>query len=309
MKRIILISMLFLSMTACVIMPSKKTAEYKDISFYYIPNVNIGIGVFSNDTQQTVRVFHNSEQVTERCEGIPESSDKQSTGISFRIDSSMVLSLTDYYRFPKVYLLSGYSEASKIRVRPQYGYVVLGKSMQSYPEGVRYINVSLPVRNDRLEYYDIEGIEYDILPLPRDTLKLRLASTQGTRSYAKSGDFHYFPEFFDNAAPEADLDSQLTLYPDNCCFDYRGTTVKTSPNLHSEGWFYSNGFYINPMVPNYVFTGPFDFFSITGDVPIVISDIVGMVVEYESRPDRIRHPREPWVWIDWKDKKTLCFRQ
>ena len=61
MKRIILISMLFLSMTACIIMPSKKTAEYKDISFYYIPNVNIGIGVYSNDTQQTVRVFHKSE--------------------------------------------------------------------------------------------------------------------------------------------------------------------------------------------------------------------------------------------------------
>lgn len=72
MKRIILISMLFLSMTACIIMPSKKTAEYKDISFYYIPNVNIGIGVYSNDTQQTVRVFHKSEQVTERHEGIPK---------------------------------------------------------------------------------------------------------------------------------------------------------------------------------------------------------------------------------------------
>ena len=307
MKRIILISMLFLSMTACIIMPSKKTAEYEDISFYYIPNVIIGIGVYSNDTQQTVRVFHKSEQVTERHEGIPESSDKQSTGISFRIDSSMVLSLTDYYRFPKVYLLSGYSEASKIRVNPQYGYVVLAKSMQSYPEGVRYVNVSLPVRNDRLEYSDIDGIKHEILPLPIDTLKLRLASSQGTRSYAKPGDFDYLPEFFDNADPEADLDSLLTLDPQNRCFNYRGTTVKTHPNIGD--WLYSRGFYINPKVPNYIFTSPFDYFSFTGDVPIVISDIVGMVVEYESSPDRMRHPREPWVWIDWKDKRTLRFHQ
>ena len=305
MKRIILVSMLFLSMTACIMPP--KITNYKDISFYYIPDVNIGIGVFSNDTQQTVRVFHKSEQVTERHEGIPESGDKQSTGISFRIDSSMVLFLTDYYRFPKVYLLSGYSEASKIRVNPQYGYVVLAKSMQSYPEGVRYVNVSLPVRNDRLEYSDIDGIKHEILPLPIDTLKLRLASSQGTRSYAKPGDFDYLPEFFDNADPEADLDSLLTLDPQNRCFNYRGTTVKTHPNIGD--WLYSRGFYINPKVPNYIFTSPFDYFSFTGDVPIVISDIVGIVVEYESQPDRIRHSREPWVWIDWKDKRTLRFHQ
>ncbi len=307
MKRIILVSMLFLSMTACIMPP--KITNYKDISFYYIPDVNIGIGVFSNDTHQTVRVFHKSEQVTERHEGIPESSDKQSAGISFRKDSNMVLSLTDYYRFPKVYLLSGYTEASNIRVRPHYGYVVLGKRLQSYPEEVRFVNVSLPAGTTGLEYYDIEGEKHEILPLPIDTLKLCLTNTQDARTYAQLGDIDILPVFFDNNEPKADLDSQLILYPHDLCFDYKGTTIKTSPNLHSEGWFYSRGFYINPKIPNYVFTGEFDYFSVTGDVPIVISDIVGIVVEYESQPDRIRHPREPWVWIDWKNKKTLGFRK
>ena len=295
--------MLSLSMAACI--KPKNT----DVSFYYIPDVNMGIGVFCDETEQTVRVFNKPEQVTERLEGIPENSNQQSTGITFRNNSSIVLSLTDYYRFPSIYLLSGYDGTSKITVRPQYGYVVLGNSAQLYPDGIRFVNVSLPAGNDMLKYYDIKGMIHEIRHLPADTLKLLLTNTQDTRSYAQTGGLFNLPAFFDNNEPAADLDSQLTLYSHNRCFEYRGTTVKTSPNLNSEGWLYSNGFYINPTVPNYVFTSPFDYFSVNGDIPIVISDIVGIVVEYESRPDRIRHPREPWVWIDWKDRNTLRFHQ
>lgn len=199
MRRIILALILSFSISACI-MPSKKT-EYKDISFYYIPNVNIGIGVYSNDAEQTVRVFHKSGQVTEHHEGIPENSNMQSTGISFSKDSSMILSLTDYYRFPGVYLLSCYSETSNITIRPNYAYVVLGKNMQKYPEDVRFVNISLPAGNDRLEYYDIEGEKHEILPLPADSLKLLLTNTQDPRSYAP-GDIDNLPVFFDYNGPE-----------------------------------------------------------------------------------------------------------
>ena len=127
------------------------------------------------------------------------------------------------------------------------------------------------------------------------------------------------PVFFDNNDPEADLDSQLTLHPRKLCFEYRGTTVKTSPNLHRQGWFLfkeewinSRGFYINPKVPCYVFTHPDDYFSVSGNLPFVVSDIIGFVADEEIMDDhylRLLHPKEPWVWIDWKDKNTLYYHR
>ena len=149
-----LILMLSLLITACK-MPQKK-ADVTDISFYYIPEVNLGIGVYSNETEQTVRVSYKPNQVTEQRRGIPEDSFRQSTSISYQKDIGIVLSLTDYYRFPKMFLLSGlscYDGDSAIEVNPQYGYVVVGESQQSFPEGVFFVNVSLPVGNDQLEYY------------------------------------------------------------------------------------------------------------------------------------------------------------
>jgi len=297
---------LFLSMTACK-MPQKK-ADITDIAFYYIPEVNLGIGVYSNKTEQTVRVFYKPDQVTDQQRGIPENSFRQSTGISYRIDTGMVLSMTDYYRFPKMFLLSGYDGASPIEVRPQYGYVVIGETQQSFPEGVLFVNVSLPIGNDLLEYYDNSGERLEVHSVSKESLESRMAIDQEIGSYAPNRGFSSLPAFFDNNDPEADLDSQLTLYSQKCCFEYGGTTVETSPNIHREGWFYSQGFYINPKVPRYIFTGPDDFFCASGDIPIVVSDIIGMVVEKERPTDRVRYPKEPWVWICWKDKNTLEFR-
>ena len=57
-------------------MPQKK-ADVTDKSFYYIPEVNLGIGVYSNETEQTVRVFYKPDQVTELRRGIPEDSFRQ----------------------------------------------------------------------------------------------------------------------------------------------------------------------------------------------------------------------------------------
>lgn len=297
---------LFLSMTACK-MPQKK-ADITDIAFYYIPEVNLGIGVYSNKTEQTVRVFYKPDQVTDQQRGIPENSFRQSTGISYRIDTGMVLSMTDYYRFPKMFLLSGYDGDSPIEVRPQYGYVVIGETQQSFPEGVLFVNVSLPIGNDLLEYYDNSGERLEVHSVSKESLESRMAIDQEIGSYAPNRGFSSLPAFFDNNDPEADLDSQLTLYSQKCCFEYGGTTVETSPNIHREGWFYSQGFYINPKVPRYIFTGPDDFFCASGDIPIVVSDIIGMVVEKERPTDRVRYPKEPWVWIGWKDKNTLEFR-
>lgn len=301
-----IILILCLSMTACK-MPQKKAAV-TDIAFYYIPEVNLGLGVFSNETEQTVRVFFKSDQVTDQQRGIPENSSRQSTGISYRKDTGMVLSMTDYYRFPRMLLLSGYDGDSSLEVRPQYGYVVVGKSPQSFPEGVFFVNVSLPIGNDRLEYYDDSGERLEAHSISKESLQSRMAIDPGIGPYAPNRDFSSLPTFFDNDDPGADLDSQLTLYPQKCCFEYGGTTVKTSPNIHREGWLYSKGFYINPKVPRYIFTGPDDFFSVSGDVPIVVSDIIGMVVEEERAPDRVRYPKEPWVWISWKDNNMLEFR-
>ena len=301
-----LILMLSLLITACK-MPQKKE-DVTDISFYYIPEVNLGIGVYSNETEQTVRVFYKPNQVTEQRRGIPKDSFRQSTGISYRIDTGMVLSMTDYYRFPKMFLLSGYDGASPIEVRPQYGYVVIGETQQSFPEGVLFVNVSLPIGNDLLEYYDNSGERLEVHSVSKESLESRMAIDQEIGSYAPNRGFSSLPAFFDNNDPEADLDSQLTLYSQKCCFEYGGTTVETSPNIHREGWFYSQGFYINPKVPRYIFTGPDDFFCASGDIPIVVSDIIGMVVEKERPTDRVRYPKEPWVWIGWKDKNTLEFR-
>lgn len=302
-----LILILFLSaMTACKM--QQKKADTTDIAFYYIPEVNLGIGVFSNETEQTVRVFYEPNQVTEQRRGIPEDSFRQSTGISYLKDTEMVLSLTDFYRFPKVFLLSGYDGDSTGEVKPQYGYVVVGESPQSFPEGVFFVNVSLPIGNELLEYYDHSGERLEAHSISKESLESRMAIDQEVGSYAPNRGFFSLPAFFDNDDPEADLDSQLTLYPQKCCFEYGGTTVKTSPNIHKEGWFNSQGFYLNPKVPRYVFTGPDDFFSVSGDVPIVVSDIIGMVAEKERATDRVRCPKEPWVWINWKDKNTLEFR-
>lgn len=304
-----LILMLSLLITACK-MPQKK-ADVTDISFYYIPEVNLGIGVYSNETEQTVRVFYKPNQVTEQRRGIPEDSFRQSTSISYQKDIGIVLSLTDYYRFPKMFLLSGlscYDGDSAIEVNPQYGYVVVGESQQSFPEGVFFVNVSLPVGNDQLEYYDNSGEKMEAQSISKESLESRMAIDQEVGPYAPNRGFFSLPAFFDNNDPEADLDSQLTLYPQKCCFEYGGTTVKTSPNIHREGWFNSKGFYINPKVPRYIFTGPDDFFCASGDIPIVVSDIIGMVVEKERPTDRVRYPKEPWVWIGWKDKNTLEFR-
>jgi len=303
-RHIILI--LFLSMAACK-MPQKK-ADITDIAFYYIPEVNLGVGVFSNETEQTVRVFYKSDQVTDQRRGIPENSLRQSTGISYRKDTGMVLSMTDYYRFPKMFLLSGYDGDSPIDVRPQYGYVVIGETQQSFPKGVLFVNVSLPIGNDLLEYYDDSGERQEVHSISKESLQSRMTIDQEVGPYAPGRGFSSLPDFFDNNDPEADLDSQLTLYSQKCRFEYGGTTVKTSPNIHREGGFSSDGFYINPKVPRYIFTGPYDFFSVSGDIPIVVSDIIGMVVEKERASDRVRYPKEPWVWISWKDKKTLYFR-
>ena len=270
--------------------------------------MNLGIGVYSNKTEQTVRVFYKPDQVTDQQRGIPENSFRQSTGISYRIDTGMVLSMTDYYRFPKMFLLSGYDGDSPIEVRPQYGYVVIGETQQSFPEGVLFVNVSLPIGNDLLEYYDNSGERLEVHSVSKESLESRMAIDQEIGSYAPNRGFSSLPAFFDNNDPEADLDSQLTLYSQKCCFEYGGTTVETSPNIHREGWFYSQGFYINPKVPRYIFTGPDDFFCASGDIPIVVSDIIGMVVEKERPTDRVRYPKEPWVWIGWKDKNTLEFR-
>lgn len=173
--------------------------------------------------------------------------------------------------------------------------------------GIRFVNISLPAGNDRLEYLDIEGNKHEIFPLPADTLKILLANTQDDQSYAQPGDFDILPVFFENNDPEADLDTQLSLYPQERRFKYRGTTVTARPNPRHQGWIYSGGYYINPKVPRYIFTGPLELFSSAGDIPFVISDLVGMVVTYESQPDRTPHPREPWVWIAWKDENTLDF--
>ena len=306
MKAQHLILILFLSMTACKM--QQKKADITDIAFYYIPEVNLGIGVFSNETEQTVRVFYEPNQVTEQRRGIPEDSFRQSTGISYRKDTEMVLSLTDFYRFPKVFLLSGYDGDSTVVVKPQYGYVVVGKSPQSFPEGVFFVNVSLPIGNELLEYYDNSGERLEAHSISKESLESRMAIDQEVGSYAPNRGFFSLPAFFDNNDPEADLDSQLTLYPQNCCFEYEGTTVKTSPNIYEVG-FISSGFYLNPKVSRYVFTGPDDFFSVSGDIPIVVSDIIGMVAEKERKTDRVRCPKEPWVWISWKDKNTLEFRR
>ena len=302
-----LILILFLSMTACKM--QQKKADITDMAFYYIPEVNLGIGVFSNETEQTVRMFFEPNQVTEQRRGIPEDSFRQSTSISYRKDTEMVLSLTDFYRFPKVFLLSGYDGHSTVEVKPQYGYVVVGKSPQSFPEGVFFVNVSLPIGNELLEYYDHSGERLEAHSISKASLESRMAIDQEVGSYAPNRGFFSLPAFFDNDDPEADLDSQLTLYPQKCCFEFGGTTVKTSPNIHREGWFNSKGFYINPKVPRYIFTGPDDFFCASGDIPIVVSDIIGMVVEKERPTDRVRYPKEPWVWISWKDKNTLEFRR
>ena len=312
MKQIPLACALAILMVACKTSPDKPEMQVTDISFYYIPEVNLGVGVYSNETDQTVRVFYEPDQVTERPEGNPGSGFRHSSGLSFRKDSCMVLSLTDYYRFPNMFLLSGCDGESPIKVNLHWGYVVLGKTMQSFPDGVRFANVSLPVDSDRMEYDGIDGRKHTILSVPIDTLKCRLSDGQGTRSYAPSREFFELPEFFDNNDPEADLDAELTLYPRERCFTYSGTTVKTSPNVDHEDGLRSSGFYINPMVPRYIFTSTYDFFSASGDIPIVVSDIVGIVVEKEIMTDnylRLRHPREPWVWIDWKDKQTLYYHR
>ena len=311
--------MLAILMAACNTSPDKPEMQVTDISFYYIPEVNLGVGVYSNETEQTIRVFYRSDQVTERQEGIPGSSNRHSTGISFLKDTSMMLSLTDYYRFPEILLLSGYDEASLIEVKPQWSYVVLGKTAQTFPDGVRFVNVPLPVGKDLLEYVDSAGQRRETHSVPQDTLKVRIADNRDTRSYAESRDVSTLPVFFDNNDPEADLDSQLTLHPQKRCFEYKGTIVKTSPNLHRQGWFLfkeewinSRGFFINPKVPSYVFTHPDDYFSVSGDLPVVISDIIGFVADEEimDNPNLpLRHPREPWVWIDWKDEHTIYFHR
>ena len=54
-----LILMLPLLITACK-MPQKK-ADVTDISFYYIPEVNLGIGVYSNETEQTVILEYHTD--------------------------------------------------------------------------------------------------------------------------------------------------------------------------------------------------------------------------------------------------------
>ena len=51
--------MLPLLITACK-MPQKK-ADVTDISFYYIPEVNLGIGVYSNETEQTVILEYHTD--------------------------------------------------------------------------------------------------------------------------------------------------------------------------------------------------------------------------------------------------------
>ena len=315
MKRLPLNCVLLLLMAACNTTPEKLEMVVSDISFYYIPEVNLGVGVYSNETEQTVRVFVDPDGVTEERDGYVAF--HRSTGITFRKDARMELSLTDYYRFPEILLLSGYDDASLIEVKPQWSYVVLGKTTQTFPDGVRFVNVPLPVRKDLLEYVDSAGQRRETQSVPKDTLKVRIADNRDARSYAQSRDVSTLPVFFDNNDPEADLDAELTLYPRERYFDYRGTTVKTSPNIHRQGWFLfreewlnSSGFYINPRVPRYVFTHPDDHFSVLGDVPVVVSDIVGMVVEEEIMDNnylRLRHPIEPWVWIDWKDKNTLEF--
>ena len=313
MKRLPLSCVLLLLMAACNTPPEKLEMVVSDISFYYIPEVNLGVGVYSNETEQTVRVFDKPEEVTEQRVDF-----QHSTGITFRKASGMVLSLTDFYRFPVILLVSGYDETSLIEVRPRWSYVVFGKTTQSFPNGVRFADVSLPVGNDMLFYFNSAGQRREIHSVPQDTLRVWMADKQDTRTYAQPRDFSTLPVFFDNNDPEADLDSQLTLHPRKRYFEYRGTTVKTSPNIHRQGWFLfreewldSRGFYINPRVPRYVFTHPDDHFSVLGDVPVVVSDIVGMVVEEEKMDNnylRLRHPIEPWVWIDWKDKNTLEFR-
>ena len=312
MKQISLACALAILMAACQTSPETPEMEVTDISFYYIPEVNLGVGVYSNETEQTVRVFYQPDQVTERQEGNPGSSLRHSSGFSYRNDSSMVLSLTDYYRFPNMFLLSGYDGDSPIKVNLQWSYVVLGKTKQAFPDGVRFVDVSLPVGSDRMDYFDSVGQRQEAYSISKDSLKLRLADNQDARSYAPSREFFELPEFFDNNEPEADLDAELTLYPRNRCFTYKGTTVKTSPNVDEEDSMRSSGFYINPMVPRYIFTGTYDFFSVSGAIPVVVSDIVRIVGEKETMTDnylRLRQPRDPWVWIDWKDKHTLYYHR
>ena len=311
--------MLAILMAACNTSPDKPEMQVTDISFYYIPEVNLGVGVYSNETEQTIRVFYRPDQVTERQEGIPGSSNRRSTGISFLKDASMVLSLTDYYRFPEILLLSGYDEASLIEVKPQWSYVVFGKTTQTFPDGVRFVNVPLPVGKDLLEYVDSAGQRRETHSVPQDTLKVRIADNRDTRSYAESRDVSALPVFFDNNDPEADLDTQLTLHPRKRYFEYKGTIVKSTPNLHRQGWFLfkeewinSRGFFINPKVPRYVFTHPDDYFSVSDNLPVVVSDIIGFVADEEIMDNHnlpLRHPREPWVWIDWKDEHTLYFHR
>ena len=310
MKRLPLSCVLLLLMAACNTPPEKLEMVVSDISFYYIPELNLGVGVYSNETEQTVRVFVDPDGVTEERDGYDAF--HRSTGITFRQDASMVLSLTDYYRFPEILLLSGYDDASLIEVKPQWSYVVLGKTTQTFPDGVRSVNVPLPVRKDLLEYVDSAGQRRETQSVPKDTLKVRIADNRDARSYAQSRDVSTLPVFFDNNDPEADLDAELTLYPRNRCFTYKGTTVKTSPNVDEEDSMRSSGFYINPMVPRYIFTGTYDFFSVSGAIPVVVSDIVRIVGEKETMTDnylRLRQPRDPWVWIDWKDKHTLYYHR
>ena len=149
---------------------------------------------FTNETEQTVRVFYKPNQVIEQRRGIPEDSFRQSTGISYLKDTEMVLSLTDFYRFPKVFLLSGYDGDSTIEVKPQYGYVVVGKSPQSFPEGVYFVNVSLPIGNELLEYYDNSGERLDAHSITKESLESRMAIDQEVGSYAPNRGFFSLPD-------------------------------------------------------------------------------------------------------------------
>ena len=303
-RLIILLFFLVFAVTTCN-MPGMM-----EDSYYYIPEVNLGIGVYSNSIEQTVRIFHKPDQVTDRCEGIPESSDRQSTGIAFRkeIDSRMVLSLSDYYRFPRMYLLSGYYEQSLHGVRPAYGYVVLGKNILSFPDSIRSVNVILPIKNNCLEYYGNKEHIHEITAIPKDSLQFKIENNPKSHSFARSSDIFSLPEFFVKCDTNEDIYHYISLKTLQRSIEYRGTKVNTSPNIGKEGIRYSKGFYINPSVPSYIFTGPFDFFSTSGDIPIVISDIIGLVAEEYSTDDRFMHPKEPWIWIDWRTNGYLGFR-
>ena len=155
MKQTPLACALAILMAACNTSPNKPEMKVTEISFYYIPEVNLGVGVYSNETEQTVRVFVDPDGVTEERDGYVAF--HRSTGITFRKDARMELSLTDYFRFPEILLLSGYDDATLIEVKPQWSYVVLGKTTQTFPDGVRFVNVPLPVRKDLLEYVDSAG--------------------------------------------------------------------------------------------------------------------------------------------------------